>query len=129
MDSITAHDIIAKLEEIAEVRAAADVTRMDYEAKREEILKAVKAELDALEAEYEPLLASANQRVAALETEVKRDVIEYGASVKASKLHAVYARGRISWDNKGMDGYAVAHPEILTFRKEGEPSVSLRVVK
>ena len=129
MASITAPDIIAKLEELAEVRAAVDITRMDYEAKREEILKAVKAELDALAAEYEPLLASANERVAVLDTEVKRAVVEYGASIKASRLHAVYARGRIAWDNKGLDGYAVAHPEVLTFRKEGAPSVSLRVVE
>lgn len=129
MSSITAQYIIAKLEALAEVRAAAEVTRMDYEAKREEILTAVKAELDALTAEYEPLLASANERVALLESEVKRDVVEYGASVKAKQLHAVYARGRVSWDNRGLDGYAAAHPEILTFRKEGEPSVSLRVVK
>jgi hypothetical protein len=129
MDSLTAQDILSKLEELAEVRAAADVTRIDYEAKRTEILKAVQAELDALAAEYEPLFATAEERAAALEAEIKRDVVEYGASVKGSTLHAVYARGRISWDNQGLDGYAAAHPEILTFRKEGEPSVSLRVAK
>ena len=102
---------------------------MDYEARREEILKAVKAELDGLAAEYEPLLESAQDRAAALETEVKQATIEFGGSVKSNKLQAVYARGRISWDNKGLEGYAGDHPDILTFRKEGDPSVSLRVVK
>ena len=129
MGSITAQDINEKLDEIANVRAAVDVTRMEYEARRADILKAVQAELDALAEEFEPLIESANERIAVLESEVKRDVIEHGASVKAKFLHAVYVRGRISWDNKGLDGYATAHPEILTFRKEGEPSVSLRVVK
>jgi len=129
MGSLTARDIVAKLEELSEVRAAADVTRIDYEAKREEILKAVKTELDALAAEYEPLLASANERAAALEAEVRRDVVDHGASIKASRLHAVFSRGRITWDNKGLDNFAIAHPEVLRFRKEGEPGVSLRVVK
>jgi len=129
MSSVTADAIIAKLEELAEVRAAAEVTRLDYEAKRAEILKAIQAELEALAAEYEPVLASAHERVANLEAEVKSDVMTYGGSVKGSQMHAVYTRGRISWDNKGLDGYAVGHPEILTFRKEGEPSISLRAVK
>lgn len=129
MGSITAQAVIARLEELAEVRAAAEVTRLDYEARREEILKAVKAELDALAAEYEPLLEIAEDRAAVLETEAKQATIEFGGSVKSNNLHAVYSRGRIAWDNKGLERYAGDHPEILTFRKEGDPSVSLRVVK
>jgi hypothetical protein len=38
-------------------------------------------------------------------------------------------KGRVSWDGKSLDGYMAAHPEISAFRKEGEPSVSLRNVK
>ncbi len=129
MDSILRQAIFAKLEELAEIRAAAEVTRMDYEAKREELLKTIQAELDALAAEYEPLLASVQERVTALEAEIKQEVKDFGDSVKGKQLHAVYAQGRITWDNKGLEGYAVAHPEVLIFRKEGEPNVSLRMAK
>jgi len=49
MEQSNAQHIATKLDELAEIKAAADVTRLDYEAKRAEILKAVQAELDALD--------------------------------------------------------------------------------
>ena len=61
--------------------------------------------------------------------EVKRAVLEHGSSVKHAGLHAVWKKGRVKWNTKGLDGYAVAHPEILGFRSEGNPSVSIREVK
>ena len=121
--------IVAKLEELTELKAAAEITRLDYEAKRDEILKAVQAELEALEAEYAPLLEAAAARISALELEVKDEVLQHGASVKGGGWYAMYSRGRVTWDNKALDSYARAHPEIIRFRKEGAPSVSLRVVK
>lgn len=122
-------DIVARLEELAELRAAAAVTREDYEARRAEVLRAVQAELDALAAEYEPLLGVAAERQQALEAEIRAAVAEAGASVKGSRLQAVYARGRTSWDTRGLERYAQEHPEVNDFRRQGAPTVSLRVVK
>jgi hypothetical protein len=122
-------DVIAKLNELAELQAAADVTRLDFEAKRTEILAKVKDELDALDVEFAPLLSTVNERVTGLESEIKAFVASLGESVKGSRLHAVYSKPRVSWDTKKLDGYAAGHPEILAFRKEGEPSVSIRAVK
>ncbi len=129
MEPSTAQHIATKLDELAEIKAAADITRLDYEAKRAEILKAVQAELDALDVEYKPLIDAAAERTAALEAEIKQDVLRHGQSVKGSQLHAVYSHGRVTWDTKSLDGYANAHPEILGFRKEGEPSIQLRPTK
>lgn len=56
-------DIIAKLNELSDIQAVTDATRLDYEARRAEILKAVQAELDALEAEYQPLFDASNERI------------------------------------------------------------------
>lgn len=125
----TETDIRLRLEELAEVRAAAQTTRLDYEAKRAELLRSVQAELDALDAEYQPLLESAQVRATALEAEVKEAVLTFGATVKGSAYQAVYVRGRVTWDNPKLEKYAQAHPEILSYRREGEPSVSLRAVK
>ena len=41
--------VAAKLERLSNLRGAADVARLNYEAKRAEILKQVQAELDALD--------------------------------------------------------------------------------
>lgn len=118
--------VVSKLERLADLRAAVDLTRMDYETKKAKVLEKVQAELDALDAEYEPLLEAAEGNALALESEIKNDVLLRGESVLTDVYQAVYMKGRVSWDNKGIDRYALSHPEVLQFRKEGEPSVALR---
>jgi hypothetical protein len=118
--------VVQKLDRLADLRAAADVARMDYEAKRSEILTKVQAELDALEAEFQPALEAAKDNASALEAEIKNDVLLRGESLQSSAYHAIYVKGRVSWDNAGITDYARAHPEVLKFRKEGQPSVTLR---
>ena len=119
-------EIAAKLTRLADLQAALDLTRMDYESRRSELLKSVQAELDALEAEYDPLLEAAEQNAHALEAEIKNDVLLGGESVMTDAYQALYIKGRVTWDTRGMERYADAHPEVLRFRKQGDPSVSLR---
>jgi hypothetical protein len=129
MEEQEARAIVFRLEELTEIRSAVETTRLDYEAKRTEIMRAVQEELAALEVEYTPLLEAAAERVATLEAEIKDDVARHGASVKSRHIQAVYSRGRVSWDSKSLEGYAAAHPDVLAFRKEGAPSISLRALK
>ena len=60
------------------------------------------------------------------EAEVKQAVLEHGESVSIPHASALLVGGRTSWDGKGLAGYAVAHPEILTFQSKGSPYVTLR---
>lgn len=120
--------IAGKLHRLADLRAAVDLTHMDYDARRSEILKKVQAELDVLEAEYQPLLDAAQDNAAALEAEIKNDVLLSGQSVLTDVYQAVYVKGRVTWDNDGINSYARTHPEVLKFRREGQPSVTLRTV-
>ena len=122
-------DIIAKLDELDSIRTAADVTRIDYEAKRAEILKQVQAELDDLDAEFKPLLNVSEIRIEELEEEIKQAVLKYGESVKSGRVQAVYYKGRVTWNSQQLDRYATTHPEVTQYRKEGEPSIQIRVVK
>jgi hypothetical protein len=117
-----------KLERFSNLRNAAEFTRLDYETKRKEILKQIQPELDALDAEYQPVLETANENLAGLENEIKTDVLLFGESVFGGMYRACYTQGRVSWDNDGMAKYALSHPDVLQFRKQGQPSVSLRVV-
>lgn len=120
--------VAEKLERLTNLRGAADVARMDYEAKRAEILKKIQADLDALDLEFKPVLEAAEKNIAALENEIKTDVLLYGESVSGGSYRATYTQGRVSWDNEGMTKYAASHPDILQYRKQGNPIVSLRVV-
>jgi hypothetical protein len=122
-------DIVAKLDELDAIRTAADVTRVDYEAKRAEILKKIQDELDALDDEFKPLLNVSEQRIEELEEEIRQEVLKHGATVKGARVQAIYFKGRVSWDTHSLDRYAAAHPEVMQFRKQGEPSIQLRVMK
>ena len=88
----------------------------------------IKAKIEEINAEFEPAIVAANEKIDALESSIKQHVIAGGETVKGSVLMAVYSKGRVSWDTKALDGYAVAHPEVGQFRKEGAPSVSIRKV-
>jgi hypothetical protein len=120
--------VTEKLERFSNLRHAAEFTRLDYETRRNEILKQIQPELDALDAEYKLVLKAAEENIAALENEIKTDVLLYGESVSGGMYRACYVQGRVSWDNDGMTSYAASHPDVLQFRKQGQPSVSLRVV-
>jgi hypothetical protein len=121
--------VVAKLKRLADLRAALDVVNMDFEAKKAEILKKVQAELDALTAEYDPLLEAAQDNATALEQEIRNDVLLAGETVSTDIYQAVYQKGRVTWDTEGIGKYAAAHPEVLKYRKEGAPSVSIRTVR
>ena len=120
--------VAEKLERLSNLRNAAEFTRLDYETKQAQILKQVQAELESLDSEYKPVLERAEENIAALENEIKTDVLLYGESVSGGMYRATYTQGRVSWDNEGITKYAASHPEVLQFRKQGQPIVSLRVV-
>jgi len=122
-------EITAKLDELADLRAKLELVRLNLEAKRKEVLAPVQEELDALEVEYAPMLDAANATAAELEAEVRQAVIAGGASVKGTHLHAVYAKGRVTWDGKKLDGMMSLIPQLVDARKEGEPSVTIRASK
>jgi hypothetical protein len=119
--------VVKKLNRLADLRAAVDLTRMNYEARRTEIMKNVQAELEAIEAEYKPLMEAAEANASALEGQIKNDVLLSGKSIHSEVFQAIYTKGRVSWDSAGISEYARAHPEVLAFRKEGQPTVSLRL--
>lgn len=116
-----------KLNQLADYRAQIDVIKFKKQDAIALILTPeIKAELDEIEAEFAPMTEAAQANIAALESEIKESVIFNGTTVKGEFLMAVYSKPRASWDTKGLDGYAVAHPEIKSFQSFGKPSVAIR---
>lgn len=119
--------IVNKLDTLAKGYMDRDILDTEKQAAIDSILTPeVKARIANVEAGFADKTKVLDAQIAGLETEVKQEVLKHGASVKATFLHAIWSKGRVSWDTKSLDGYATAHPELLTFRKEGEPSVSIR---
>lgn len=121
---------IIKLEELAGLRALLKAANAEIEIQIEalftpEIIEERRRILDS----YSPLLEELQEDISATERAIKMDTLEHGETVRSATLMAVWNRGRVSWDAKGLGGYAVAHPEILSFQKLGKPSVSIRIRK
>lgn len=124
----TEKKVVRKLDKLAEIRATEAAIREEYETKKAKVLGDLKPKLDGLEVQYGKIFLKARQAVDDLEAEVKALVLAFARSVKGENLQAVYMNGRVTWDSKGLDGYAVANPEVLAFRKQGDSSVSIREI-
>lgn len=123
-------DIQRKLDQLANFQAERDVLQLDKQALIDEVLTLeIKARLAEIEAEFAPRLEAVDQKIEALKEEIKQEVLQHGASVRGSFLRAVWNKGRVSWDTREMDEYALYHPEILRYRKQGQPYVSIVEVK
>lgn len=118
------------LHELSELGARRDLGRMDKQAAIEAATPPeVKIALLAIESTYETAAAEIAASITDLESRIKAMVTEHGATVKGEGVQAVYMAGRVTWDAKALDGFALNHPELFGFRTEGKPSVSLRTVK
>ena len=112
---MSAEQIINALEALAEMRAQRVVMAQEYDV-----------EIAKLEAMRDGVTEEISDHISTLESEIKRLVVDHGQSVRGASLQAVYSKPRVTWDSKALDGFALNHPELFAFRKEGSPSVSIR---
>lgn len=119
-----------KLDELSELQAKLDMLKLQRAEQRDVLLAPLREALAQIDAAFALPIVETEADIESLTAEIKADVLAHGASVKGqtSNLHAVFSRGRVSWDTRRLDGYAAAHPEIEAFRTVGEPSVSIRAV-
>lgn len=79
--------------------------------------------------EHEAQNAVAAMHVNELTAEVKADILNTGESVKGAHLQAVYINGAVRWDVGELNRYAEDHLDLLRFKSDGEPGVTIRAVK
>lgn len=90
-------------------------------------------QLTGLENQYADMIHDAESErdhaVKTIQSSIKTETLQHGETVKADNYMAVFTQPKPAWDSAKLEGYAVAHPEILEFRKEKNPYVSIRKVK
>ena len=86
----------------------------------------LQADLDTLDEKFKPEYERIQGLIKESEALAKEGVIEVGETVKGTFLMGVFNKGRVRWDSKALDGYSKSHPELLEFRKEGNPYASIR---
>jgi hypothetical protein len=114
------------LERLQAARTAAVEANDEYASRRSEIMEQIRPLLEALDNEFGDRLQETDEEVARLDAEARAMVLSYGASFRHSGVHAVFTRGRVTWDGQALSRYLEDHPELAEFRRVGQPSVSLR---
>jgi hypothetical protein len=122
-------DITQKLDQLANFQAQRDVLELEKQSLIDQLIPPeIKDRIAEIEAEFAGKREAVEANIAALETDIREQVIRQGASVKSTFLRVVYHSGHVTWNTKSLDAYARARPEILKFRKQGEPFVTIQKV-
>jgi DnaJ-domain-containing protein 1 len=120
---------IELLERYFELHDMLEFAIAQAQEKRDAVVPAeVRAVLQAIDEEFQPTISALESEIAETKREIERLVLQLGQTVKSTRAIAVYNKGRVTWDNQALEGFAVVHPEILAFRKEGEPYITIRRV-
>jgi len=94
-----------------------------------EMLAGLKTAYAEAKADFEENTAEAREMIQDLEAEITADVLEKGETVKTDHISAIWNKGKVTWDGKLLEGYALAHPDINAARKIGSPTVSFRLAR
>ena len=117
------------LEKLTELYAQRDLLHIAHdEARDAAIPEEVETALADVDAEFTPKLDAIDQKISALEEDAKAAVLSEGATVKGNVLQAVYTKGRVSWDNKKLEGLMMIVPQLEGARSVGQPTVSIRKI-
>ena len=98
------------------------------EAIDQAIPQEVKDRIEDIKAELQPNIDRLNETISLYEGRLKEYVIQVGETLKGEYHMVVPAKGRTTWNTKGLQGYAIAHPEIEVFKSVHDPSASIRRV-
>lgn len=120
--------IIQDLESLADVRELLAGTTNEIHDVIEEAMLA-SPDLNGRRAELEEQRKMLTEKMAELTTDINSYVLLQEESIKSQRLQAVFSKGKTTWDTKKLEGYALAHPELLELKKTGKASVSIREVK
>lgn len=118
-----------KLDRLAELQARRtllDISRQ--ELINQVITPEIQARITEIDIEFSGQFNAADAAINALTDEIKADVIQAGESIKGAHLHAIYTKGRVSWDSKMLEGLMMVFPKLEEARKVGDPSVSIRKI-
>lgn len=116
-----------KLDLLAELESQGEEIEHAYDERRKALIPAeVQAALDLVDADYEAKRAENSARREALKDQIILDVLAGGETVKGRFIMAVWNKGRVTWDNKKLDGMMALVPGLSAARSEGKPSVTFR---
>lgn len=85
--------------------------------------------IEELKAERKTEIDNFDAKLGVLAAKIRDAVKEAKVTVKSDRFMAVYTPPGYSWNGDKLAGFATAHPEILDFRTQDNPIVSIKGVK
>ena len=120
-------ELLYDIEQEKQARIEAELPS-EYRAKLAEIEREAKAATESVVVEFDPQIASVGIAIDNLQDVIKTEIIKYGQSVKGDHLQGVFVKGRVSWNDKGLEGFALEHPELMKLREVKDPTAQIRKV-
>ena len=120
-----ATELLEKYSDAVDALSAIDAA---YEGKKQTILAPVQGELDALDAEFQPVRERASKIVLELKAQAADAVKRAGVTMVGTRHKAIFVRGSVHWNDSALLGYAIDHKDILDFRATDAPSVRLQAL-
>jgi len=107
--------------------------QLEHLAQLEDQRAAAAADFDMrikdLEFQRDQATAEVDEDIEKCRAAVKTGVLDLGHTVRVDGWMATWNKPRVKWDTKGLAGFAVAHPELLSLRTLGEPTITIRRAK
>ena len=101
---------------------------MELRQQRESLSKSFNERIAVIVEEEARELGDLPDRIDAVEKRCKELGLFVGESVFGSELKAEFAKGRMTADVKGLQGYAHEYPGVMAFLRTGKPSVRIKAI-
>jgi hypothetical protein len=100
----------------------------ELQAKVSDVYRQVETRKSEINSEFSEKADAVKNNIDDLTKRIKDEVASAGQSVKGKMFHAVYVKGRVTWNTDMLDGMVIAFPALEKARKVGQPSVTIRKV-
>lgn len=125
----TEEQIRELLAKVTSMRFEIASMEQSWDRMREELIpEDVREKIKELGEEMAPKVASMAEEVEKAEAELRQMVASYGQTVTGLRFQVVYISPKPVWNEKALEGYAAAHPDILALKSMSEPKTQIRAV-
>ena len=128
----TPPSIKMKLDALADAQAHRDVILLEKQRVIESIYTPeIRQAIADIDEEFDDKTETVRNIIDTLTGEVKQMVGSLGFTCEGTILQAVFVSGRRTWETDKLEKLADEHPEygLQVYRKQGDPSVSIKVRK
>ena len=125
-------EISEQLNQLSELQAQRELAGKAKQVLLDNVLALTneqKENIRDIEDEFALPLAGLDMKILDLTKKIKDAVLVSGATEFGTSLMAVWSKGQTKWETKILEKLVQTYPSIQQARKDGDPSVAIKIVK